>query len=260
MIGALIFARISSTRLPNKAIIEIQGKTILEHIIARVGRSRYLKKVVIATSTNPEDDAIERVGFRSGLDIFRGAEVDVLDRCYQAAKKFQLDPIVRISADDPFKDPEIIDCAIEIYMNSSGKYDLVCNTLEPTFPEGLDVEVISFDALKRAWKESSKDSDREHVTSYMLENASQFRIFNFKNPVFLSNIRLTLDFNEDLELVKLIYNALYPRQNTFSWKEVIEYLHSDPNLLKVNKNVNRSLRYRDLNEVSSHWPRFNGQA
>jgi spore coat polysaccharide biosynthesis protein SpsF len=244
MIGGLIFARMLSTRLPSKVIIEIQGKTILEHVIARVMRSNHIKKVVVATTTNPKDDAIKRVGLRLGLDVFRGAEVDVLDRCYQAAKTFCLDPIVRITADDPFKDPDIIDYAIGIYLRSMGKkYDLVCNTLKPTFPEGLDVEVISFNALERVWKESCKDSDREHVTMYMLEHPEQFLIYNFENTEFLSDIRLTLDTKEDLELVKAIYDALYPRQNYFSWKDVIDYLSSNPDLLKINENVKKSNRY-----------------
>ncbi len=244
MIGGLIFARMLSTRLPSKVIIEIQGKTILEHIIERIRRSKHISKVVVATSTNPEDSAIERIGLRLGLDVFLGSEVDVLDRCYHAAKEFCLDPIVRITADDPFKDPDIIDYAIEIYLKSRGKkYDLVCNTLKPTFPEGLDVEVISFNALERVWKESCKDSDRQHVTMYMLEHPDQFCIYNFENTEFLSDIRLTLDTKEDLELVKAIYDALYPRQNYFSWKDVIDYLRSNPDLLKINENVKKSTRY-----------------
>lgn len=246
MIGALIFARMLSKRLPYKAIIEIQGRTILEHVIARVMRSKDIKKVVVATTTNHEDDVIKRIAVRLGLDVFRGSEVDVLDRCYQAAKKFCLDPIVRITADDPFKDPDIIDYAIEIYLKSRGEYDLVCNTLKPTFPEGLDVEVMSFNALERVWKKSCKDSDREHVTLYMLDNPRQFHIYNFENTEFLSNIRLTLDTKEDLKLVKSIYDALYPRRNHFSWKDVIDYLHHNPNLLKVNKNVKKSARYRHI--------------
>lgn len=245
MIGGLIFARMLSTRLPYKVIIEIQGKTILEHIIERIRRSKHIRKVVIATTTNPKDDAIERIGLRLGLDVFLGSEVDVLDRCYHAAKEFCLDPIVRITADDPFKDPDIIDYAIEIYLKSRGeKYDLVCNTLKPTFPEGLDVEVISFNALERVWKESCKASDRLHVTKYMLEHPDRFRIYNFENPEFLSDIRLTLDTKEDLELVKSIYDALYPRQSYFSWKDVIDYLRSNPDLLKVNENVKKSTRYQ----------------
>lgn len=248
MIGAIVFARLSSSRLPNKVMIEVQGKPILEHIIERVARSKYLQKIVLATTTNPVDGMIAKLGSELGIATYRGSELDVLDRCYQAAKNFSLDPVVRITADDPFKDPEIIDMAIEIYLRDSSKYDIVCNTLEPTFPEGLDVEVISFKALERAWKESSNIDDRQHVTKYLLDNPKKFRIFNFKNSEFLSNIRLTLDTKEDLVVVKSIYDALYPKSTHISWKDVIAYLKSNPSLLETNKNVKKSSRYEHLDK------------
>jgi len=246
MIGAIVFARTFSTRLPNKVMIEIQGKSILEHIIARVGRSRYLQKIVLATTTNQLDDIIEKIGLQLGIDVYRGSELDVLDRCYQAAKQFAIDPIVRVTGDDPFKDPDIIDEAIEIYRKNDAQYDIVCNTLEPTFPEGLDVEVISFSSLERSWKESSNKEDREHVTKYILDNKEMFRVFNFKNPEVLSNIRLTLDTTEDLKLIRSVYDALYPKSNHVSWKDVIAYLHSNPALLETNKSVKKSARYQHL--------------
>jgi spore coat polysaccharide biosynthesis protein SpsF len=242
MIGAVIFARISSTRLPAKVIFEIQGKTILEHIIERVRRSKYITKIVVATTTNSEDDMIEEICHRSRIDSFRGADRDVVDRCYQAAKEFNLDPLTRVTGDDPFKDAGIIDHAIELYLDSD--YDLVCNTLNPSFPEGLDVEVISFDAITRIWRESSNESDREHLTKYVFDNLNLFRILNFQNQVDLSNIRLTLDTKEDLDLVKLIYDALYSQKKCFTWNDVLNYLQANPDILKINNSIKRSDRYK----------------
>jgi len=247
MIGAIVFARSSSNRLPNKVLIDIQNKPIIEHIINRVSKSKYLQKIVLATTKNPADNTIEKIGLRLGIDTYRGSDLDVLDRCYQAAKLFDLDPIVRITADDPFKDPEIIDDAIETYLHANPSYDIVCNTLEPTFPEGLDVEIISFRALEKAWKEASSIDDREHVTKYFLDNPTEFRIFNIRNNLNLSWIRITLDTKDDLIVVKSVYDALYPKSKQFSWREVVSYLQLNPALLEINKNVKRSARYQHTN-------------
>lgn len=244
MIGAIVFARIASRRLPSKVMINVQDKPILQHIIERVSRSRYVQKVVVATSSSPSDDQVAELGRSVGADVFRGSEDDVLDRCFQAAKEFSIDTIVRITADDPFKDPGIIDQVIKAFVDAKGKYDLVCNTLRPTFPEGLDVEVMSFHALKQAWLNATEPSEREHLTQYMLKNPKKFRILNIENSENMSNIRLTLDTSEDLELVKLIYDALYPTRNDFRWADIISYLRSKPELLEINKNVKKSGRYQ----------------
>lgn len=243
-IGAIVFARMASTRLASKVMINVQGKPILQHIIERVRRSKYIQKVVIATSSNSSDNRIAELGRNVGVDVFRGSEDDVLDRCFQAAKKFSFDPIVRITADDPFKDPDIIDQIIKVYTDARGKYDLACNTLRPTFPEGLDVEVISFHALEEAWSNSSHPADREHLTQYLFRNPERFRIFNVENSENLSHIRLTLDTKEDLELVRLVYDAIYPIKYDFSWTDVVSYLRSRPELLEINKNVKKSGRYQ----------------
>ncbi len=243
MIGAIIFARMASTRLPSKVMIEVQGKPILQHIIERVRRSKRIQQIVLATTSSPADDKIEDIGRKLGVHVFRGSETDVLDRCYRAAAKFGFDPVVRITADDPFKDPSIIDAVVAKYM--SERCDLACNTLMPTFPEGLDVEVISFSALKRAWYESNNPSDREHVTKYMFDNLNSFRILNVEHYEDFSDIRLTLDTEQDLKVVTAVYNALYSEYgNTFDWKQVVHYLKANPRILEINKNVKKSGRYQ----------------
>ena len=209
MIGGIIFARTSSTRLPSKILKKIQNRTILEHIIERIKKSN-LEKIILATTENKIDDELVAIAKNNNIEYFRGSENDVLDRCYRAAKMFSIDPVVRITGDDPIKDPSIIDQAIKIYNKSTPKFDLVCNTLNPTFPEGLDVELFSFNALEIVWQNAKNQDDREHVTKYIYEHSREFKIFNFENTKNLSNIRLTLDTEEDFELIKSIYDALFP--------------------------------------------------
>lgn len=245
MIGAVVFARMESTRLPSKVIMQVQGKPILQHVIERVAKSHHVEKIVLATTMNSADDVLEELGQKLNVGVFRGSERDVLDRCYQVSTMFSLDPIVRVTADDPFKDPDIIDRAIEVYIGSGRKYDLVCNTLKPTFPEGLDVEVMSFKALERTWTGATKSSEREHITLHMFNNPEKFRILNIENNEDLSAIRLTLDAKEDFELVKILYDMLYPLRNDFSWTDVVSYLKSKPELLEINKNVKKSGRYQN---------------
>jgi spore coat polysaccharide biosynthesis protein SpsF len=235
----------ASTRLYGKALIRIRSKTILEHVVDRVKPSRFIEKFAIATTTNPNDDIIEELGTRLGLPVFRGSESDVLDRCYQTANALDFDPIVRVTADDPLQDVNIIDRAIEIYLESAGKYDLVCNTLNPTYPEGLGAEVISFNSLKKIATESTDQSDREHITTYILNRPKEFRIYNLKNSKKnLASIRLTLDTKEDLELVKIIYDELYDPESYMTMEDIVGYILKHPNLLEVNRNVTRTLRYK----------------
>lgn len=246
MIGGIIFARTSSTRLPSKIVKKIQNRTILEHIIKRIKKSN-LEKIILATTENEIDDELVEIAKSNNIEYFRGSENDVLDRCYRTAKMFSIDPIVRITGDDPIKDPSIIDQAIKIYNNSAPKFDLVCNTLNPTFPEGLDVELFSFNTLETIWQNAKNQDDREHVTKYIYEHSNEFNIFNFENPKNLSNIRLTLDTEEDFELIKSIYDALFPSKPIFSWNDVVSFLQSNPHLLEINKDIKKSGRYQSEN-------------
>lgn len=247
MIGVIIFARTSSTRLPSKVLIKIQNYSIIEHIINRVTKSNLVEKTILATTTNEKDDQLVKIAKDSKIDFFRGSEFDVLGRCYDTAKKYSLDPIIRITGDDPIKDPSIIDQAIKIYLGDPKKYDLICNTLKPSFPEGLDVELIPFRTLEKVWKTAIKSEDREHITKFIFDNIDDFKIYNFKNSKDLSQIRLTLDTKEDLELIKNIYDFFYPSNNVFSWNEVVSYLESNPELLEINKDIKKSGRYQSEN-------------
>jgi len=167
---AIIQARMGSSRLPGKSLHLIEGYPLLWHVISRIKKCNHISKLIIATTTDPRDNAIEKFAQAETIKCFRGSEHNVLDRFYCCAKAHTADIIVRITADDPFKDPEIIDNAIRIFKKNNGTVDYVGNTHPPTYPLGLDVEVFSFKALEKAWKETTDVYDKEHVTQYMLRN------------------------------------------------------------------------------------------
>lgn len=234
-IGAIVQARMNSKRLPNKVLRELAGKPMLWHIINRISFSNYIEKIVIAAADTEEDRIIVEFAKEYGIEVFTGSENDVLDRFYNTAKKFNLDPIVKISGDCPLIDPAILDNIIEFFVNNKSKYDYVSNTAEPTYPEGMDVEVFSFKALEKTFNEAKEALDRENITPYILRNKEAFRIYNYKNDKDYSKFRLTVDELEDFELIKQIFKRLYSEDNVFTMEQVIDYLETNPSLLLINK-------------------------
>jgi spore coat polysaccharide biosynthesis protein SpsF len=199
---------------------------------------RYCAKVknfVIATTTNKEDDEIEKFAKKNSVSIFRGSEKDVLDRYYQCAKKYSFSTIIRITADCPLIDPSIVDKVIERFF--SGNYDFATNTLVRTFPIGTDVEVFSFSALNKAWENAQLPSEREHVTPY-LRNKENSKIINVENTKNISNLRLTVDRIEDFELIKQILNNI--SINPIHLEDVLELFSRKPELIEINKHINHN--------------------
>ncbi len=242
MIAAIIQARMGSTRLQGKVLIDIGGKPLLEHVVERVRKSRLIDDIIIATTDNEQDKAIIKFARRRGIPYYAGSENDVLDRFYQAAQKFCVEVIVRITPDDPFKDPEVIDKIIRHYLTSKDKLDYVSNTIKPTYPEGLDVEVFSFAALEKAWNEARKDSEREHVTPYIWNHPELFRLANIENSEDLSHLRWTLDYEEDLRLAREVYARLY-RGQVFLMKDILALLSAEPELARINQGITRNEGY-----------------
>jgi spore coat polysaccharide biosynthesis protein SpsF len=194
-----------------------------------------VKNLVIATTTNQEDDEIEKFANDNSVNIFRGKEKDVLDRYFQCAKKYSFSTIVRITADCPLIDPQIVDKVIEKFF--SGNYDFATNTLTRTFPIGTDVEVFSFSALNRAWENTQLPSEREHVTPY-LRKEENFKIINIENDKNISNLRLTVDRIEDFELIKQILNNI--SINPIHLEDVLELFSRKPELIEINKHINHN--------------------
>ena len=247
MIGIIIQARINSSRLPRKVLKKIEGKTVLEHVIERIKKVQNCSKIILATTDKKQDDILERMAKKLNIPVFRGSEDDVLDRYYQAAKLFKIDPIIRITADCPLIDSRVVERAIDIYLK--GNYDYVSNIRPPTFPDGLDVEIFSFKALEKSWKEAGMRSEREHVTSYILKNPRIFKMGNLANNDNISHLRLTLDRNEDILLIRRIYKELYSENPFFGLIDIIKLFKEKPELIKINQHINRNEGYsRSLTE------------
>ncbi len=238
---AIIQARISSTRLPGKVLKKIEGKTILEHVINRVRAAKNLDEVIVATTVKKEDLEIVKLCANLGISIFCGSEDDVLDRYYQTARLLKANHIVRITADCPLIDPQVIDKVIELYFQK--KADYASNTMIETFPDGLDTEVFSFKTLKIAWKNAKLFSEREHVTPYIRNNPNIFKIVNFKSNINSKNKRWTLDEPEDLEFIKIIYKNLYYEDSLFGMEKILDFLKKNPKVEKINKYIIRNEGY-----------------
>jgi spore coat polysaccharide biosynthesis protein SpsF len=232
MILAILQARVSSTRLPGKVLKPILGKPMLIRQVERVEQSRLIDYLLIATSREVSDDPIEQLCEENGIAIFRGSLDDSLDRFYQAAEPLSPAHIVRLTGDCPLSDPDLIDQVIEFHL--TGNYDYSSNTVEPTYPDGLDVEIFRFSCLKQAWAEVVLPSHREHVTPFIYQQPERFRIGSFKSDVDRSGLRWTVDEQLDFELVTRIYEALYPSNPEFTTRDVLAYLDKNPRLRDLN--------------------------
>jgi len=236
---AIIQARMGSTRLPGKVLEDIAGRPMLEYVVNRTCRAKNLDDIVVATTTQLTDGIIVDLCQKRGWHFFRGGEEDVLDRYYRAALAFNADIIVRITSDCPLIEREIIDKAAKEFLSSYPEVDYVSNTLTHTFPRGLDVEVMSFNAVEQAWREDSNPAWREHVTPYIYCHPEKFRIRNVANDVDYSYMRWTVDTIEDLTFIRKIYDHF--QNDTFTWRDVIDLLKIHPGWLKINQHVQQKV-------------------
>ncbi len=238
---AIIQARMGSTRLRGKVLKELCGKKVLEHIVLRVKKSKFIDKVVVATTINKEDDDIYKFCQEKNVDCFRGSENNVLERYYKCAKNYNADVIIRITADDPLKDPEVIDRGIQILVEND--YDYVSNTIKPTYPEGIDTEIFTFLALEKSYMEASLMSEKEHVTPYIWKNSSKFKLYNFEFERDLSHLRWTMDTYDDFEFIKEVYEELYYKNNMFLMKDVLNLIAKNPEIMQINSGHIRNEGY-----------------
>ncbi len=237
-IVCIIQARTGSTRLPGKVLKNICGKTVLHHDIDRLRRVKNIDEIVIATTALKKDNAITKEADRLGVKYFRGSEEDVLSRYYYAAKENNADVVVRVTSDCPLIDSEVTEKIIQYYIENNDKYDYVSNTIDRTYPRGLDTEVFSFNSLQKAFNNASSMRDREHVTPYIWDNPYLFRLFQYKNKIDYSNLRWTLDTAEDFELINKIYGFLYAAKgNNFNISDIIELYNKHPELIDINKDI-----------------------
>ena len=237
---AVIQARMGSNRLPGKVLMKINGITVLECLLGQLSYSKHLTNKIIATTTEKNDDQIVDIAKSMGISFFRGNQSDVLDRYYQCAKEFSIKNIVRISADAPLIDPTIVDKTIQVYEKSN--FDYVNDFSKNRFPVGTEVEVFSFTALEKAWKNAIKPSEREHVTSYFYNNPDVFSIGHLENTSDLSNLHWTVDRAEDLEFVKTIYGGISKRPILLD--DILRLLAERPSLLEINKKIDPREGYK----------------
>ncbi len=231
---AIIQARMGSTRLPGKVLKDLGGETVLARVVKRTRRATLLDEVVVATSILSADDAIVRECEDLKVACFRGDELDVLDRYYRAAQKFAAEAIVRITSDCPLIDPELIDATVRSSLDQEADY--ASNALVCTYPRGLDVEVFTADALGRAWSGAKEEYQRTHVTPYLYESPTSFKVVSIAGQADHSKYRWTLDTTEDLDLLRAIYKH-FGNRDSFRWVEVLNLMEAQPDLAALNSHV-----------------------
>ena len=255
---ALIQARMGSTRLPGKVLLPIVGKPMLWHIVNRLRAVPHIEEVVVATTTLSKDDRIADFARQYKVACFRGSEDDVLDRYYRAAIEFEADPVIRITADCPLVDPQVVSRLLELYQ--TGSYDHVGVAIgagaifmnEGRFPDGLDAECFSFAALERTWLEATETGDREHVTPYMWRVPGRFSTGTLKSEQDYSHLRWTVDYEADYQLVSQVYEALYREDKPFLMADILHYLESHPELAAINQAFIGKEKYRELWEPTQN--------
>jgi spore coat polysaccharide biosynthesis protein SpsF len=248
MIAAILQARMGSTRLPGKVLADIEGHPLVWHIVQRVKASRRVDQVLVATSTHASDAPLKQYLDKQKIPVFLGSEQDVLDRYYQAARSCGASVIARVTCDDPFKDPYVIDQAIDLLLEAGTKTDYAANcsydgSIAPTYPEGLDIEVMTFGCLEKLWQRAKLPSEREHVTPYLFKHPEDFKIRGFSYSKNLSHLRWTLDYDRDLEFARAIYKRLYARKPLFRMQDILDLLEQEPALKAINAGITRNEGY-----------------
>ncbi len=231
---AIIQARSGSSRLPGKILKPILGKAMLLHMLERVGRSKKLNGIVVATTDQSGDDKVEEIVKKAGGRVFRGSELDVLDRFYQAAKGEKADIVIRLTGDCPLMDPEVIDEVITHFENSQGKIDYT--STPSNYPEGLDIEIFPFSALEKSAQNATLPSEREHVSLYIKNHPELFMCATWtKGEIDNSKMHWSVDTENDFEFVKKIFEELYPTNPNFGKDDVLKLLEKHPEYLEINK-------------------------
>ncbi|MFQ5913473.1 MAG: cytidylyltransferase domain-containing protein [Nitrospinota bacterium] len=240
-IVGIIQARMGSSRFPGKVLKEAAGKPLILHMVERVLRCRRLDGLCVATSQGVKDDPLAAVVQRSPVRVYRGSESDVLDRYWKAAREEQADAVVRLTGDCPLHDPEVIDEVVDAYLKQKDSVDYLSNTLMRTYPDGLDVEVFSFEALRRAANEAADPFHREHVTPYIHRfrdgGGGPFRVAHHTLNSDFSHLRWTVNEPVDYRFVKQVFERLYPQDPAFGWLDVLSLMTREPHLLEINRHL-----------------------
>jgi spore coat polysaccharide biosynthesis protein SpsF len=233
----IIQARINSTRLPWKVLLPLSGKSLLVRMVERVQNAKLAGTVLVATTTDTNDDEIEEICKVENILCYRGHPTDLLDRHYQAALDYNADIILKIPSDCPLIDAKIIDTIISFYQDNIACYDYVSNLHPASYPDGNDVELMTFPALEKAWKNASKNFEREHTTPYIWENPNLFKIGSVlweTGKDYSTTHRWTIDYPEDYEFIKKVYDELYTQNPQFDLYDILNLLENRPDIIALN--------------------------
>ena len=248
-------ARTGSSRLPRKVLLPLAGAPLLVRFMERVLRSRSAHAVVVATTTKPSDDVLVDLCVQHGYHVFRGHDTDLLDRHYQCAREFNADVVVKVPSDCPLIDPAIIDRVIDTYVRERPNVDFVSNLHPASYPDGNDVEVMSFPLLETAWKRAHRPHEREHTTPWMWDNNPLVQCMNvvWETGLDYSMIhRWTIDYAEDYMLIKAVYEHLYERHPSFTTGEILDLIEHHPEIAAMNAHLAGVNWYHNhLHELSS---------
>lgn len=234
-IVAIIQARMGSTRLPGKILKKVNGRPLLSYQLERLQQSNYINDLVIATTIDEKDDLIVEFCKKNNILWYRGLEDDVLARYYETAKAFKADAIVRITSDCPIIDVQVVDKTIQYFLDNN--YEYVSNTVERTYPRGLDTEVFTFEALEKAYKDAVRERDREHVTAYFYTNPDVFKIGSVRNEMDYSKYRWTVDTEEDFQLINNIIEKLYSGNPKFTLHDTVKLMEANPDWFYINAHI-----------------------
>jgi spore coat polysaccharide biosynthesis protein SpsF len=249
IITIVVQARMSSSRLPGKVMLPILGETLLFRMIERLKQVKYPVNIIVATSIDNNDDVIEKFCHKKKIDFYRGELNDLLDRHYQVGLLTGADAVIKIPSDCPLIDPKIIDKVIDFYIENQKKYDFISNLHPATYPDGNDVELMTFEALEKTWQEAKRPLEREHTTPYFWENPDKFRLANLtweKDLDYSMSHRFTIDYHEDYQFIKSIFEELHPEKPDFSMEDVLSLIDSKPDIYELNK------KYAGVNWYRNH--------
>ena len=233
-IDVIIEARMASTRLPGKILLEVLNKPLLQLMIERIKKIHKVNQIIVATTFNKNDDVIVDFCKKLDIDFFRGSEDDVLGRVLGAANSFKSDIIVEITSDNPLVDPNICNGLIDLYLKNRINADIVSHDI----PLGLcNGKVFDIDLLKKISDLTSHPVDREHVVNYIFQNKTKFKILHYKpnEKIFRKDIRLTLDYKEDFIVIKKVFEHFYPQNKNFDSFDIINFLDINKNIKNINK-------------------------
>ena len=241
---AVIQARLGSTRLPGKTLADLGGRPMLAHVVERAAAIPGVDAVVLATTAHPRDDRLAAWARDASLPCVRGSEDDVLDRFHHALERHPADAVVRVTPDCPFLDPEVSGRVVAAWRREAGALDYASNVHPPTFPDGLDTEVISRAALAAAWREARLPSDREHVTPFVWRQPRRFPQAAVRGDRDLSHLRWTVDTAADLDFAREVQARLAPTgRERFGMREVLALLAREPGLTELNAGQRRNEGY-----------------